>query len=231
MTVPTPKPNDGDNGGAPATPEPGTPITPAPAPTGDFDPTKLGDDDFSKVFDDPRTFNHPRFKELNTKAKKADKLEEQIEADRKKKLEEEGEYKTLAEERQAEIDRLKGDVDKQKVDNKLTAELTKAGCVDIEAALLLVNREGLKMTDSGIEGADAVVTALKEARGYLFGTTQPVGSGTNPADGSGTTPANTFYRSQLVDQKFYKANEAAILKAFSEGAIIDDISDPSKRPQ
>lgn len=233
MSDTNPKPNEGDKGGTPTqptTPEPTTPTTPAP--TGDFDPTKISDDQFAKVFDDPRTFQHPRFKELNDRAKEADKLKKEKQEAAEKKLEEEGEYKKLAEERQAEIERLKSETQTAQVNTQLTAELIKAGCIDVNAALKLITRDGIKVGDDGtIEGVEASVTSLKTASSYLFGTTQPVGSGTNPTDGAGTTPPNTFYRSQLQDQAFYKAHEKEILEAHAAGRVIDDITDPSKRPQ
>jgi len=61
---------------------------------------------------------------------------------------------------------------------ELRAVATKAGMIDLDG-LKLADTTGLKLKDDGtVEGADALMTALKTAKPYLFGT----GKGTSSTD-------------------------------------------------
>ncbi len=189
-----------------------------------FDTSKLGDEDFNKVFEDPRLFNHPRFKNLNERAKQADALKAQQEEDQKKALAEQGKWKELAEQREKEVGEAKTQLQQQKADNKILAEAAKLGVVDAEAVLKLVDRSNIKIEDDGVSGVTEALAALLQAKPYLKGKAADIkiGDGTNPGDGN--TPKIKFKLSQLKDAAFYRKHEAEIQEAMKNHQIENDVS-------
>ena len=191
-----------------------------------FDPTKLSDDQIGKVFEDKRIWQHSRFKELAEQAKKVKEYEAQAAAKEEESLKTQKKFEELAEKRGTELESLKGQVQTAQINTALTQLLVKEGVVDLEAALTLVDRSGISLTDAGVDGAEAAITALKEKRGFLFnGTSTPVGSGTNPAK-PGTEGVQSFKRSQIQNNAFFMEHKDAILAAQKAGKIVDDLSMP-----
>lgn len=207
----------------PPKPDNGAPAAPAAT---DFDPTKVPDDQFAKVFDDPRAFNHPRFKELAEQAKKGREAEAAAAKAAEDKMKEDGKFKELLEQKDKELADLRTSLETSAVNNSITAKLASAGVVDAEAALLLINREGITNNDGKVEGVDAAIEALKTAKPYLFGTPQstPIGAPSNPAPGTQPGGTKTFFRSQLSDNKFFLDNKDDIMAAMHAGTIVDDVS-------
>lgn len=211
---------------------PVTPITPDPTKATDagnqdggsdqFDTSKLTDDQIQKVLEDKRLWNTPRLTELRQKAKVADDLS----AAQKKREDEEaikkGEFDKVLSQKDQRIAELEGAVSGSKIDNAITIAAQKAGAVDANAVLKLIDRTGIKLGDTGVEGVDDAIKNLLEASPYLKGNgqTKTVGNPTNPG---GQDPAiREFKASQLKDRKFYKENEAEIMKAFRAGKIVND---------
>lgn len=189
-----------------------------------FDTSKLTDDQINKVLEDKRLWNTQRLKELRDKAKRADDFD----AAEKKRLDDEaikkGDYEKVLTEKDKRIQELEGAVSGSKIDNAITIAAQKAGAVDANAVLKLIDRTGITIGDNGVAGADEAVKALLEASPYLKGNgqTKTVGSASNP--GADEQGVRTFKSSQLKDRKFYKENEAEILKAWKAGKIEDDES-------
>ncbi len=177
------------------------------------------------MFDDPRAFSHPRFKELNDAAKKGKDAEAAAALAAEEKMKEDGKFQELLEQKDKELADLRASSQTAVVNNSIITKLAAVGVVDAEAALVLIERSGIKNENGQISGVDEAIEALKTAKPYLFGTPQttPVGSPSNPAPGkSGGT--KTFYRSQLSDHQFFVDNKDDIMAAMNAGTIVDDVS-------
>lgn len=197
----------------------GDPDKGAPAP---FDPTKVGDEDFAKVFDDPRTFAHPRFKELTEAAKELKALKKaQVEAN-EAKLVEEKKHEELATLRAKERDEAIGKYNTSLVDNFIITESAKKGITDLDAAKKLIERATIKVNEDGtVTGVTEAVDALVKDKPYLVGGKKgSVGQGTNPPNTEGN--AGKFTITQIQDPVFYAANFEAIKLAAARGEIVDD---------
>ena len=148
----------------------------------------------------------------------------------KKRLEEQGQYKELAEKAENEKKALQNKYETSAKSNALKLAALQAGTVDADAVAALVNLEDIKLSDDGsvdTESVKSVIETLKKGKAYLFGEPQkPTDVGGNGGAPSGDNSAGVkeFKRSQLRDSKFYKENEADILKAAAAGKIIDDIN-------
>ncbi len=179
-----------------------------------------------KVFEDPRLYQHPRFKSLSERAKKADALEKAEAEAEEKRLKEGKKFEELATKAQQERDAIKSQLTASKQDNRIISEASKVGVVDIETILKLVDRYGITVDDNGnVIGAIEAVQALLAAKPFLKGKggVVKIGSDTNPGDGS-DTGVKTFKLSQISDPVFFREHEKDIMKAYAAGKIEDDVS-------
>lgn len=151
----------------------------------------------------------------------------------KKRLEEQGKFKELADKEKARADELEVKYQNTAKLNALKLEAIKNGTVDADAIVALTKLEDIKLSEDGsvdTTSVTAIIENLKANKKYLFGegskdNTNIGASGGAPNGGSNTTP--TFKRSQLSDPKFYKENRDAILQAQREGKIVDDVTPKS----
>jgi len=85
-------------------------------------------------------------------------------------------WKAKAEAAQAEIEKAKTEADAKisgwEFDRDLDAALKAAKVKDPKIVVPLLNREGLKRTDKGIEGLDEQLKPFTETHGYLFDVEQ-----------------------------------------------------------
>lgn len=193
---------------------------------GTFDPSTVGDEDFDKVFDDPRVWKHPRFKSLVEAKDKLKTIEKKEADEREAKLLEEKKFQELLAEKDQKISELTQNQQKMLLDSKISTAALKAGAVDTEAILKLIDRETITLNDDGtVAGVDEAIKTLLEAKPYLVGSAQQptIGAGTNPGTNSNTS-TKRFKLSQLQDQAFYQANEADIQQAMKLGLVEDDMS-------
>jgi len=218
--TPQVSPNQAD--GSQPTPNSGTQGTQT------FDASKLTDAQLAELSKDGRfwevAFKHERFQKLNERAKKADEYEENQGKAEEEKLKEQKKFEELANKRGEEAATYKGRYEKAMVDNRIITEANKLGVIDPDAAISLIDRKGIKVTDDGIEGVAEAVKALVEAKPYLTqGVKVPnIGEGSNPADpNQGQIPR--FKHSQLQDPKFYREHEKEIMVALKAGLIEDDL--------
>jgi|GEM_PF-1293937 len=119
-------------------------------------------------------------------------------------------WKAKAEAAQAEIEKAKTEADAKisgwEFDRDLDAALKAAKVKDPKIVLPLLNREGLKRTDKGIEGLDEQLKPFTESHGYLFDVEQaaqestaqqlPVGVSIFQPDGS--KGASTTYTTEQI---------------------------------
>lgn len=186
------------------------------------DISKIGDEDFAKIFEDPRLWNHPRFKSLNDRAKKAEELDKKIQAEEESKLAKNKEWEELSNKRAAEREEWKNKYTQALQDNAIILEASKAGVVDTGAVLKLIERKGISVSDDNtVVGVDQAVKSLLDSSPWLkkTATTPTIGSGTNPGTNAGATK---FKLSQIQNPAFYRQNEKAILEAYAAGNIEDD---------
>lgn len=166
-------------------------------------------------------FNHPRFKSLNERAKKADELEKQAQEAAEAAAKEQGKFEDLYKTANERATTLEAQLKQTRIENAVTLEAAKLGVVDPAAAVKLLDQSGISVGEDGaISGVAEALKALQEASPYLFKTPAQgsVGSGnTNP--GAGNNQAAEFTYSQIQDLAFYKANQAAIDKAVAEGRV------------
>lgn len=207
---------------------PVAPITPATPPANEpkvFNPAEVSDEDLGKVFEDKRLWEHPRFKQLNEKAKLAEKYEADKKVADEKAMQEQGKWKELAEQKEKEANESRTKLEQAIINNKIIIEAGKLGVVDNEAVMALLGRDNIKLNDKGeVEGVVEALTTLLESKPYLKGTaSQPtLGGGTNPGNPGNTAPKK-FKASQLKDVAFYRANEKDILAAMKLGLIENDL--------
>ena len=189
-----------------------------------FESSKIGDEDFEKVFDDPRIWKHPRFKNLNDRAKKADDYEKAEEDRKAEELKKKGEFETLAQQEKEKREAAEAKYQTAQIDNQIQVAAAKLGGVDLEVIGKTVDRSDIKVNDDGtVTGVEEAVTKLLEAKPFLKGNNNlNIGSGTNPNQQGDTAPKK-FKLSQLQDPEFYRTNEKEIMAAQKAGTIENDM--------
>lgn len=165
-------------------------------------------------------FNHPRFKSLNEKAKKADELQAAADKSAADALAAQGKFEDLYKSAEERAKTAETSLKQERVNNAVVAAAAKLGVVDPAAAVKLLDQSNITVSEDGtISGVDDAVKALQTASPYLFKTPaqSSMGSGSNPPNGGNTQSEFTY--SQVQDIAFYKANQAAVDKAMAEGRI------------
>lgn len=218
--------NPDPNGGGNPNPNP----NPAPAAGGDLDLSTLPPDQLQKVLENPNLWKLPRVQELVKSSQDLKKLQDEQKTAEEKRLEEQNEHKTLAEQRKGELETANATIQTMRIDQALTTKLVPEGVVDIEAALKLADRSKIEVGDDGsVKGIDDVINSLKTDKAYLFG------KGGGPTLGGPTNPGNQpsgpakFKRSQLQDNAFYQEHRKEILEAQKAGLIEDDLTAPANQ--
>lgn len=167
-------------------------------------------------------FNHPRFKALNERAKKAEELEKQQQEAERKAAEEQGKFQDLYKSAEERATKAEAALKQTRIENAATLAAAKLGVIDPAAAIKLMDQSSITVSDDGtISGVEDAVKALQQSSPYLFKTPAQgsVGDGnTNPGNGA-NNQASEFTYSQIQDLEFYKKNQAAIDKAVAEGRI------------
>lgn len=191
----------------------------------------LSADQLQQVLENPELWKQPRLQDLVKSSKDFKKMQADKTAADEKALEENNEHKTLAESRKTELEKANETIKDMQLNQALTGKLVSAGAIDIDAALKLIDRSNLKISDGGtISGVDDALKSLKTDKGYLFkegdgsADDKSLGSASNSGDGAGAGKQTKFKRSQLKDPEFYQKNREAILEAQKQGLIEDDLS-------
>lgn len=84
------------------------------------------------------------------------------------------EYKTKFEEAQANAQK---EIESLKFEHSLESALTKAGAKNVKAAKALLDIESLRGSKNIDSDLETAITTLKESEEYLFGETEPIGTG------------------------------------------------------
>ena len=220
---PNNNPQDSDPKDPPAPVEPSKNDPPA---KDDFKPEALSQEQINAVLEkNPHIWKADRIAGLREKAKKFDDAETARQQADEQKLKDDKKFEELSQKQETKISDLTQTIQGNVITQELTAKLVPLGIVDLNDALRLVDRDGIKVADDGtISGIDEAIETLKTKK-YLFTSGEPlvIGSPSNPGNGGeGGGPA-TFKRSQLSDSAFYKEHRDEILKAMAAGKIEDDL--------
>ena len=118
--------------------------------------------------------------------------------------------KEAADAAKAEAEKVKADVqtaaDQRVIRAELKAAALKAGMVDLDG-LKLADLSTVKLgADGEVEGADALMDAMKKAKPYLFGAVSTSSTGKPPP----ATPPATKHAKEMTEAE-YQAAEAAFL--------------------
>ena len=189
-----------------------------------FDLKTISDEDLAKVFEDERIWKHPRFKELNDKAKKGEQLSKLQEEADEKKLMEANKFQEVIDSQKKRIEELETSVNQVKIDSVIRSEAQKAGIVDPDIIVKLLDRTAVKLNvDGTVTGVTEAVKSLAVEKPYLVGkpATPNLGEGTNPAGGGNASPK--FKLSQLQDAEFYQKNEKEITEALKTNQVENDM--------
>lgn len=202
----------------PTPPENGSSQTPV------IDLKNLTAEQLAQVYENPNLYNHPRFKDLSIAKKERDDLLQKQKDLEDKTLAEQNKFKELAEKRETEVKELKSNLTNQRIDTAIERTAIKAGISDSEAALKLISRGTITVTDTGeITGVEDAVKQLVTDKPYLTGSSAPtLGSPSNP-DGS-QTQLKRFKLSQTQNAEFFKKNEADILASMKAGLVENDLA-------
>lgn len=165
--------------------------TPAPAPTPTPTPTP---DATAEMLAAERAKNAALQAERDAERAKADRLQKEVEATERKKLEEDGNYKALAEKAEQDASRARQEANEAlqrassiQVDSELRIALIRQGIVDPDVASL-VDRTNIRVEGGRVHGLDEAVTSFKTAKPHLFGPAPALPASTSPG---GPQPAPT----------------------------------------
>jgi hypothetical protein len=107
-------------------------------------------------------FNHPRFKSLNERAKKADELEQAAAKAAEEAAKEQGKFEDLYKTANERAEKAEAAVKQVRIENAVTVEAAKLGVIDPAAAIKLMDQSGISVSDDGtISGVAEAVKALQ----------------------------------------------------------------------
>jgi len=182
----------------------------------------LSDEQWANVF------KHPRFKDLNERATKAEKELEKFNKAKAEaeetKLKEEKKWQELAEKKDKEVETLNARVTLASQTRSIIEEAIKLGIKDTDAAVKLVDIKDIELDEEGKPtNAAEVVKALATAKPYLI-TGEPakdIGANINPdtTDGQKKVWKSSELRMKMRDASWYKKHRKEIGKAYSEGRV------------
>lgn len=170
------------------------------------------------------------WKSQATKAQQElDKFRADAKAAEEKRLSEQGEFRTIAETRAAELEQARKDLQEERINNALLAEAQAAGLKPNR--LKLVDRSLVKIEGGNVIGAAEALKALKESDPELFGSGNPddisvrtanaPGGGGRGFDPSKVKPADV---AKLSPEEWKQYKEAKYGTATSNGNFIPVVS-------
>jgi hypothetical protein len=169
-------------------------------------------------------FNHPRFKELNQKAKELEKIKSELEKQEAERLKEKEDWKTLAEKRELEINELKNSVQNQAKRQAIISQAVSLGVRKeaIDDVIRLVDLNTLQFENDKVINADSVVKELLFNKPYLMAEAEKKTFGTPNVSDNGAK--SQFWKWSEIEKnsrdfKWYQANKEEIEKAKKEGRI------------
>jgi len=135
------------------------------------DPANAGGEQV-ETKDQAAEVNARLLEESKRNKKQAQEYKAKLEEMEKSKLKEKEEYKSLWEKSEEKLQGLYKTLVKEKVRAAVGEKASKAGAVDLDAVMLLGNRELLQVDEETLEvhGSDSYVEDLKKNKAYLFQT-------------------------------------------------------------
>jgi hypothetical protein len=211
------------------TPAPGTDPKPPANPGNNVDLStidfsKLSQTQIDQLYANQNLYGHPRFKDLSQAKKERDDL-----LDKRKKEEDDlliknKQFEDLAKKREEEATDLRTQLANTKIDNVIERAAVKAGAVDSEAVLKLIDRSAVKVDENGnVTGVDEAINSIKTSKGYLFGTGSAASMG-NPSNPGGDNAGVKRYKQSEIDampMDTYNKEEKDIKAAYNAGMVED----------
>jgi hypothetical protein len=176
-------------------------------------------------------FKHPRFTELNEKAKQAErelaKIEKEKDQELQKKLKEEGKLEELLEEKEKELERLTSSLQETQLNNEVMSVASKLNVVDTDAVVKLLDRGKLETgKDGNYLNVENVVQELISEKPYLAGAQSDVRSdiggnanATTDSQSGDIVMTKSELRENLKDHNWYVEHKDDIAKWEKEGRI------------
>ncbi len=191
-------------------------------------------DQIAAALENPALWETPRMKELLSSSKELKDLKDKASQDEESRLKEQKKFEELAEKKEQENLTLKSQMEQMRTNQALTSLLLKENVVDLDAALVLINRGSIKLNEDGtVTGADEAIKALKSDKTYLFNSqngganNQNLGTASNAGNQNQSSGQMKFKRSQLMGPdgtKFYQEHKTEIDEAYQKGLIEDDVT-------
>jgi hypothetical protein len=179
-----------------------------------------------------QVFKHPRFSQLSSRAKEAEKELEKIkkakEKENQEKLKEEGKYQELLEEKEKEISTLNESISELKLTSGIMSIASKLNVVDTDAVARLIDRSKLESDkDSGeYTNIEDVVKELISEKPYLAkegsGVSSNIGSNSNATTNSQNgnfVITRSELTAKLQDHSWYEEHKDEIRQWQKEGRI------------
>lgn len=179
-----------------------------------------------------KVFQHPRFSQLSSRAKEAEKELERIKKAKEKenqdKLKEEGRYQELLEEKEKEISTLNESISELKLTLGIMSIASKLNVVDTDAVAKLIDRSKLESDkDSGeYTNIEDVVKELISEKPYLAkegsGVSSNIGSNSNATTDSQNgnfVITRSELTAKLQDHSWYEEHKDEIRQWQKEGRI------------
>jgi predicted RNase H-like nuclease (RuvC/YqgF family) len=176
-------------------------------------------------------FKHPRFTELNEKAKQAEKelarIEKEKDQELQKKLKEEGKLEELLEEKEKELEQLTSKLQETQLNNEVMSVASKLNVVDTDAVVKLLDKSKLEAgKDGNYLNVESVVSELISEKPYLANA-QPDTSSNIGGNANATTSSQngdfvitkTELREKSKDHSWYTEHKEDIDQWTKEGRI------------
>jgi hypothetical protein len=176
-------------------------------------------------------FKHPRFTELNEKAKQAEKelarIEKEKDQELQKKLKEEGKLEELLGEKDKEIEKLSSTLSSVKLNNEIMSIASKLKVVDTDVVAKLIDEDKLEKDKEGnYLNVESVVSELISEKPYLANAESNVRSDIGGNANASTESQNgdivmtkSELRENLKDHNWYIEHKDDIVKWEKEGRI------------
>jgi predicted RNase H-like nuclease (RuvC/YqgF family) len=176
-------------------------------------------------------FKHPRFTELNEKAKQAEKelarIEKEKDQELQKKLKEEGKLEELLEEKEKELERLTSNLQETQLNNEVMSVASKLNVVDTDAVVKLLDKSKLETgKDGNYLNVESVVSELISEKPYLANVESNVRSDIGGSANASTESQSgdvimtkSELRENLKDHNWYVEHKEDIAKWEKEGRI------------
>lgn len=175
-------------------------------------------------------FKHPRFSQLNERAKKAEaeaqKAKKQLSKYEEDKLKEENKYQELYEKAKEMNEGLTAQISNLKLEGQIFNIASRLKVLDTDAVIRLIDKDSIEFDDDGNpQNIEQVVIDLLKSKPYLVeggAKNLNIGENSNPtteSQGGNFVMTKTELQTKLQDHKWYEEHKDDIYQWQKEGRI------------